>query len=178
MAEDEYEVIPHKLLADLKYDVEALKKQLSHPDAKINELVLEIESLKDDIHELHTIFQRALDEAKEEDISKTVFILKEKMETIARQNETIAQGMVAISDKVEDWMAKQSATRPALQIHQPMPRQMSQPMSQPMQNDFGRPSMPGPARMAPLPRGMPPGQVDLPPPPPGRERKSLAGLFG
>ena len=27
MAEEEYEILPHKLLADLKYDVEALKKR-------------------------------------------------------------------------------------------------------------------------------------------------------
>ena len=44
MADEEYEILPHQLLSDLKYDVEALKKKLSQPDAKANELILEIES--------------------------------------------------------------------------------------------------------------------------------------
>ena len=39
----EYEILPHKLISDLKYDVEALKKKLTQPDAKANELILEIE---------------------------------------------------------------------------------------------------------------------------------------
>ena len=58
MAEDDYEILPHQLLADLKYDIEALKKRLSQPDSKMQELILEIESLKDSIHELNTVFKR------------------------------------------------------------------------------------------------------------------------
>ena len=62
MAEEEYEILPHQLLSDLKYDVEALKKKLTQPDNKINELILEIESLKDSIHELNIVFEKALQE--------------------------------------------------------------------------------------------------------------------
>ena len=39
MAEAEYEILPHQLLSDLKYDVEALKKKLDQPDSKANELI-------------------------------------------------------------------------------------------------------------------------------------------
>ena len=61
MADDEYEILPHQLLQDLKYDVEALKKKLTQPDTKSNELILEIESLKDSVHDLNDIFKKALE---------------------------------------------------------------------------------------------------------------------
>ena len=64
MADEDYEIIPHQLLSDLKFDVEALKKKLTQPDAKINELLLELESVKDSVHDLHTIFQKALEEVQ------------------------------------------------------------------------------------------------------------------
>ena len=67
MVDEEYELLPHKLLADLKDDVEMLRKKLNQPETKINELILEIESMKDSIHELNTVFAKALDETNEED---------------------------------------------------------------------------------------------------------------
>ena len=65
MAEEEYEILPHQLLSDLKTEVEALKKKLTQPDAKANELILEIESLKDSVHELNVVFEKAMEEMKE-----------------------------------------------------------------------------------------------------------------
>ena len=40
MADTDYEILPHKLLEDLKGDVESLKNKLSKPDSKANELIL------------------------------------------------------------------------------------------------------------------------------------------
>jgi hypothetical protein len=163
MTDNEYEILPHQLLQDLKYDVEALKKKLSQPDAKVNELILEIESLKDTIHELTNIFHKALDTAKDDgDVTKTVSILKEKMEAVVTQNETIAKGMIAISDKLEDWMGNSGGAS-------------VRPSGPPPQHSMGVPSEHGPSRMAPMPSMQPPSapQMDFPPPPPGGKRKGL-----
>lgn len=189
MVNDEYEIIPHQLLSDLKFEVEALKKKLTQPDAKINELVLEIEGLKDSIHDLHTIFQRALEEVKGDDLGKTVALLRERMEMISRQNETIAQGMVAISEKVDDWMKSSSSSRP---VQTPMPRPAQQMSSRPemampsdqgqmrAQHQLGMPPVRGPARVAPpLMPPMTSGMPDLPPPPPPNPSlvKKRRGIF-
>ncbi len=101
-----YEILPHQLIEDLKYDVESLKKKLSEPDAKTNELILEIETLKDSIHDLNGIFKQALEETKEEDIYKSIATLNQRIDDVVSQNETIAKGMIAISDKLEEFMSK------------------------------------------------------------------------
>jgi hypothetical protein len=160
MAEEEYEVIPHKLLQSLKYDVEALQKKLSEPDAKMNELILEIESMKDVTHELQQIFTKALEEMKGED-SGGLQHINEKMATVVTQNETIARGMVAISDKLEAFMKDSGGVKPMLSP--------SMPSMPPLQHTMGPPAMPGPARVAPHD----PNEISFPPPPPGASRKGL-----
>ena len=185
--EEDYEILPHQLLADLKYDVEALRKKLGSPDNKMQELILEIESMKDSVHELNTVFQSALEETKGEDPHKEIKLLKEKMETVLSQNETIARGMIAISDKLEDFMGQHSPSGkpsgptviPPGPISRPtnMP---SNPGAMPIQHTMGPPS--SGSRTAP-PLGMndaPPGlgepSMDFPPPPPGPKNKRM-GLF-
>ena len=192
MTDDSYEMIPHKLLSDLKYDVEALQKKLTEPDAKSNELILEIESMKDSIHELTTVFQKALEEMKDEgDIAKTVHTMKEKLDTVVTQNETIAKGMIAISDKVDEWMTNNasgnaSQQQPKIALGAPAP-----PIGSLNNHDMGTPPpMPrGPARMAPkFESAMQPslpqmggaessGDDDFPPPPPmpsgGKKRSGI-----
>ena len=106
MNNDEYEIFPHKVLEDLKYDVEALKKKLAEPETATQELIAEIEDLKSTIKELNNIFKEALQDIKEEDSVKLLASLQNKIEAVTRQNETIARGMVAISDKLEDFMKK------------------------------------------------------------------------
>lgn len=177
-AEEDYEILPHQLLADLKSEVEALKKKLTQPDAKANELILEIESLKDSIHELNTIFQKALEQTKEEDLAKVIKIINQKLDTVSTQNETIAKGMIAISDKLEDFMVNQgqmSATAPRGGL---------------AQHTLGAPQMSG-ARMAP-PLQMEPSpfpeseypsplRTDAPPPPPppgaGSKKRLIGTIF-
>lgn len=128
MAEEQYELYPQQLIADLKYDVEALKKKLLQPDTKMNELVLEIESLKDTLHDLQTIFTKALEETKENDAYATITLLKERLDAVVKQNETIAQGMVAISDKVEEFIQRNSGTARRTSVPAPVP--IKPPLSQ------------------------------------------------
>lgn len=182
--DDEYEILPHQLLADLKSDVEALKKKLTQPDNKADELILEIESLKDSIHELTSIFQKALEATKEEDVSKSMKLFNDRINNIVSQNETIARGMIAISDKLEDFMTRQPG--------QPTVTIQAQPQMS-VRHNMGTPSMPGtPGRFAPMPPMPPMGMesamnpsegtgdigMDFPPPPPGMaEKKKRIGLF-
>jgi len=104
MMDDEYEIFPHKVLEDLKYDIGALKNKLSAPDTVAQELVAEMEDLKVTLKELNNIFKEALQDVKEEDTGKLLNSLYNKIETVTTQNETIARGMVAISDKLEEFM--------------------------------------------------------------------------
>ncbi len=182
MDEADYELLPHQVLNELKQDIDALKKRLSQPDTKLNELMLEMESLKDNIHELNAIFQKVLDGTKTEDPSLTLRTAVEKLDAVVSQNETIARGMIAISDRLGDFMAKQG-------VGLSMPRG---PSAYPVQHTMGMPASPGPGRMAPRP-SMPMGgpqsapmmsqnqspleDLDLPPPPPNPGMKKRVGVF-
>lgn len=165
MAEEEYELLPHQIVADLKYDLEALKKKLSQPDTKANELILEIESMKDAVHELNVVFEKALQEMKEEDVSKTFQALLGRLDVVVSQNETIAKGMIAISDKLDDFMGKPGGRMPAV-----LPGTSTQ-------HTMGMPTPLG--RMAPRPEAMSiaSSPVDFPPPPSPAGRKPRVGLF-
>ncbi len=164
MHEAEQELLPHQIIADLKYDVEALKKKLMQPDTKANELILEIESMKDAVHELNVVFEKALQETKEQDMSKTFSSLLEKLNAVVSQNETIATGMIAISDKLDDFMGRSGGRMP-----------VSAPVS--VQHSIGMPSQQG--RVAPRPEAAPmQTPADFPPPPPSPGgRKPRVGLF-
>lgn len=186
MEDENYDLLPHKLLADLKSDVDSLKNKLNQPDQKINELILEIESMKDSINDLNTVFQKALEQTKEADPHQIIKSLADRMETVLNQNETIAKGMVAISDKVEDWMSKQSTVskpieHPATKQAIPAAQHVPPPTIGSKQHSMGPPEMPG-NRVAPMPQmpqsSQPSGSIDMPPPPPSSSKKGIiGGLF-
>ncbi|MBI4980792.1 hypothetical protein HZC30_04525 [Candidatus Woesearchaeota archaeon] len=190
---DEYEIMPHQLLADLKGEVEALKKKLTQPDSKINELILEIESMKDSVHELNTIFQQAVQDTKTEDVTKNIVDINSKLSDVIAQNETIAKGMIAIADKVDDFVSKQGSSGSS--VVSSMPSSASAVSSAPSMGpklDFGAPSFGGPSRMAPPPMeapafpsfsggggfgSAPGGDFNFPPPPPSASSSKRKGLF-
>ncbi len=190
---DEYEILPHQLLADLKGEVEALKKKLTQPDSKINELILEIESMKDSIHELNTIFQQALQDTKTEDVTRNITLINSKLSDVIAQNETIAKGMIAIADKVDDFVSKSSSGSSS-----PVASTVATPsLASGPRMDFGAPSsFGGPSRMAPPPQmpsmeapafpsfsgggnfgSAPGGDFSFPPPPPSPGGSKRKGLF-
>lgn len=181
MANEDYELLPENLIADLKTEVEALKKKLMQPDSKMNELLLEMESLKDSIHELNLVFGKALEEMKSEDLGQIFSQVSEKMETVVSQNETIARGMIAISDKLENFMSKQGS----FEIKNPGPsiNSFPQPIA-PISHNLGQPfPTNSPTRMAPPPNFSdfgPENDFNLPPPPPVKgamKKNKLGGLF-
>ena len=136
------EVVPYQLIEDIRYDIEVLKKKLSEPDDKINNLVLEMDAFKQSIHELNDIFRAALRETKDEDI------LKNQMAALLKQNETIASGIIALADKMEN----------------------SHPVAAPA-------SMPPPMQAPAMPRSAPAPDPMPPPPLPGK-RNALSSIFG
>ena len=176
MTDEDYEILPHKLLSDLKFEVEALKKKLTRPDAKANELILEIESLKDSIHELNVVFEKAMEEMKDEDAGKTLKHVKEKLDTVVTQNETIARGMIAISDKLEEFMNRNLSSQQKSVSSTPIYSQQRPPIKHTM-----GPPPTGASRVAPIQIPVATEEMDnFPPPPPqingGKKRKS-GGLF-
>ncbi len=194
---DEYEILPHQLLADLKGEVEALKKKLTQPDSKINELILEIESMKDSIHELNTIFQQALQDTKTEDVTRNITLINSKLSDVIAQNETIAKGMIAVADKVDDFVSKPgSGSSSPVASTVATPSLASAPSMGPRM-DFSAPSsFGGSGRMAPPPQmppmeapafpsfsgggnfgGAPGGDFSFPPPPPSAGGSKRKGLF-
>ena len=183
MAKEDYEVVPHQLLSDLRFEVEALKKKLTQPDAKVNELILEIESMKDAIHELNTMFSRVLEEMKGDDPSKLLKDVTTKMENVMSQNETIAKGMIAISDKVEEWMEKQDQRGPMPLPMGSMPQYNQQPSMPQRGMGIGMPPPIGGMGSAPRAMSGPDfnNESDFPPPPPsmtgGDKKKLIGGIF-
>ncbi len=175
MADDEYEMIPHKLLADLKYDVETLQKRLTQPDSKVEELLLELENVKSAVHDLTTVFTKALEEIKDDgDLGKKMELIVEKLDAVVSQNETIARGMVAVADKVDDFVIKGGSSLPQVEVPRP------QAQAAPIQHDMGTTQGHGPSKTAPYPSmnqmPQPQGDMDFPPPPPGMRQKR-GGLF-
>ena len=194
MAEDnnEYEVLPHQLLEDLKYDVEELKKKLTQPDSKTQELVLEMESLKDSLRDLQEVFHKALEQTKGDDVGQTISSLRQKIESVVQQNETIAKALLTISDKLDDFMqgGKKGLSLPSAQGSM-FPSPSNSPSG--MQHQMGMPALPG-QRMAPRTMGGPSGFTgmpmtsspqfagstpvsDLPPPPAPPSGMKRKGLF-
>ena len=160
---DEYELFPLKVLEDLKYDVEALKKKLSEPDTMAQELVAEIGDLKSAMKELNNIFKEALVDIKDEDSGKLLAALQNQIESVTTQNETIARGMIAISDKLEEFMKKSPAPARSAVIQRAPPIQS------------GPPRMPSGPPMPPGPPSIPPPSMDAPPMPPPKPKRT--GIF-
>lgn len=154
--EDEH--LPTRVLAELRHEVEALKKKISHPEAKMQELILEIESMKESVHELTTVFKKALEETKEQDFSKMLMGVQDSLQKVLGQNETIARGMVALSDKLEE-----------------TPQKLSSPMPGMARHSLDLPPSMGPVRMAPRPMAsmLERSAEELPPPPKMMEKKRV-----
>lgn len=164
-----HELLPHKLLSELHGDVESLKKKLTSPDAKIQELVLEIESLKESIHELTTVFQKALEEMKDDDVSKILSALQGRVDATMKQNETIARSMLVISDKVDE----------LVQQKRMLPEVMPSPTMMGIKHTMGMPAPMGRAAPRPEPPMPDRGEMNIPPPPPRMmdKKRSLGDIF-
>lgn len=160
-SEDEYELLPHKEIEELKDELAKLKEFEIAPSKKLQVSLLELDTKLD---KLITIFEDAMHELRIEEggisFTEKMKPLLEKMNKILEQNSEIASGILALADMVKEIKEK---PEPKLEfepkIEPPMPAEIPMPPSR-------APPLP------PMPPGVPPG-MPLPPMPP---RKRTFGL--
>jgi hypothetical protein len=100
MGDEEYTILPHKEIQDLKEELDKLKK---NPDLVDNSLKASIGNLNDSLGALMGVFKEAtqemrLEEGEESILNKKFVPLMEKMDLILEQNQKIAEGIVALAD--------------------------------------------------------------------------------
>lgn len=176
--QEEYEIIPHQILSDLRDEVEAVKQRLTTPVGEMEkELLASIADLKNSITQLNEMVKSAAAEVKKEEKEGAAVQLKRlnnKLDEMEKQNEQMAHALLTIANMVE------KSQRPA--PPRPMPPKMAPPMP------------PKAPPLPPKPMGPPPGPAPMPPPgmpgemppppgpplPPGAEfeQKKKKGLLG
>ncbi len=163
--EDEYELLPHKEIEDLKEELLKLKEFEIAPSKKMQVSLLELNTKLD---KLLTIFEDATHEMRMEEgglsFTEKMKPLLEKMNKILEQNSEIASGILALADMVKEVKeAKEEMPR----MEAPSMRE-EMPLMPPMMGmDAPRPPMMAPPRQmpsGPMPPGVPPG-MPLPPMP-------------
>jgi hypothetical protein len=166
--EDEYELLPHKEIEDLKEELSKLKEFEIAPSKRLQVGLLELNTKLD---KLITIFEDATHELRVEEgglsFTEKMRPLLEKMNKILEQNSEIASGILALADMVKDLKeAHEEAPRP-MPEQAPTPMEMAPPMPARPAGMMAPPRMPP----GPIPPGVPPG-MPLPPLP----RKRTFGI--
>lgn len=168
--EEEYELLPHKEIEELKDELRKLKEFEITPTKKLRVSLLELNTKLD---KLLKIFDEAQHMIKSEEIGMTykerMKPVVEKMDKILEQNADIAEGIVAIADMVKEM---KEGKAPA--------EEEEEGLEAPEMPDFGpeppfTPSGPAPGipppGMPPMPpRGPMPPTPTAPPAPPRRRR--------
>lgn len=169
MDNDEYTLLSSKEVAELKQDVDYLKKNPLGGTKEGKTLMQAIEKLNESIEQLIEIFKEAGDQAKAEEREADIIVNKiepivRKLDELSDQNQKIAKGILAIVDMI----AAREQERP-----------------KPVAPSFPKPMMP-PRPMAPIPRlqpRLPPvgGPLQGMPPPPGMpalKKQGNKGILG
>jgi hypothetical protein len=145
--EEPYDLMPHKDIIELKNQLKNLKSE----KFSFHELMNSVNALTKSMDSMMKLFKEAGEEIRAEEKEDT---LNKKLDGIIEQNKVIADGMVAVSDMVKDFIGKQK-------IPEPIQAQPT-PSFQPPKPDIQQPQLPG---LEPLP-GEPSLKMDQLPPPP------------
>ena len=181
MADDDYDLLPHRQINELRGLVQELKNKVDRASPK--ELIDSMESLTKSIDSLMNLFKQAADEMRYEEKEEILSggsehkAINEKLDGVLEQNKIIADGMVAVSNMVRDFAGKQRKQQDA---QAPKPQQF-QPGFQPSMRapNFPQPSFqPQFAPMPPRPQMPAPGFMEEPPLPDFEEEPRKKGLFG
>ncbi|MDP7323965.1 MAG: hypothetical protein QF632_04360 [Candidatus Woesearchaeota archaeon] len=153
MGEDDYEIVPHKEIIDLKNELKNLKGGEHDSDisfhTSMDNLQLSINSLIDIFREASRSMKAEQDH--NEEVLKKVNTLSENLHDVLNQNEKIAEGIVAVADMMKE-----------LKGHPSAPAHHDKPMAPPV-----RPSAPPPfGAPGPAPPMGPPGAPMAPAGPP------------
>ena len=134
MVEDEpYDLLPHHEIEELKKQVQELKTRADKSSSQ--EIVNSLNQLTRSMDAMLRLFTEAAQEVKAEEREESK--ITEKLDELIDQNKTIAEGIVAVSDIVKDFIGKEE--------HRPAPGPRPEP----------RPSFPGPSFQPPGPRPEP-----------------------
>jgi len=177
--EEEYELLPHKEIEELKDELAKLKEFEIAPSKKLHVSLLELNTKLD---KLTTIFEDATHEMRIEEgglsFVEKMRPLLEKMNKVLEQNSEIASGILALADMVKE--IKEGKPVPEVVPAAP-PGMAPVPEAPPLEMPApGMPGMPPPPPMPPAeapaappaPPGVPPGPP-LPPLPPKRRTFGL-----
>jgi len=176
MADDDYDLLPHKQITELKRQMQELKSKVDRASPK--ELIDSMGAMTRSIDSLMTLFKQAADEMKYEEKEEILSggsehkAINEKLDKIMEQNKIIADGMVAVSDIIKGFAVKEK------KLPTPKPQPSFQPsMSAPsfpqpkFEPRFNAPPMP------PQPQ-MQQGPMEETPLPDLEEPKPKKGIFG
>jgi len=171
--EDEYELLPHREIEELKDELAKLKEFEIAPSKRLQVSLLELNTKLD---KLITIFEDATHELKIEEgglsFTEKMKPLLEKMNKILEQNSEIASGILALADMVKEMkeVHEEKAELPK-PIEISKPEHVSIGMPPPPMPPIPMEAMP-PAHAPPvgkMPPGVPPGM----PLPPVRKRRTF-----
>jgi len=178
MAEEDYELLPHREIQRLKEEISKLKGgEAVGTDKDLRRAVM---NLSEKIDSMNEILEAASVDLREEDkeaeiIKDKIDPIMEKMAELADQNQKIAKGLVAIHDLVDEKLEELSTVVGELRAMAADIRDMKTGIRR-----IRAPEMPRPAPITPpgLGLGVPP-----PPAPEGPKRMELKppkkrGLFG
>ncbi len=147
---DEYELLPHREIEDLKQELSKLKEFEIAPSKKLHVSLLELNHKLD---KLIAIFEDAQHEMRLEEgglsFADKMRPVVDKMNRILEQNAEIASGILAVADMLKD---KGISAEP-MRMHEPMPQmQHSMPPLPPMPQGPSAPGVPPGIPLPPMPR--------------------------
>jgi len=148
---EEYELLPHKEIEELKEELRKLKEFEITPTKKLRISLIELNKKLD---KLLQIFDEARHDIRTEEIGlgfkEKMKPIVEKMDKLLEQQSDIAEGMVALSDIVKGLKKEET---PGLKPRPELPSEMPA-------RPFGPPS----STMGPPEKGMPQGKAPSGPP--------------
>ena len=172
MAKDEpYDMMPHRDIIELKKQLQMSKTE----KFSSQELMNSMSALTKSMDSMLGLFKEAAEELKVEEKEDAI---NKKLDAVIEQNKIIADGMVTVSDMIEDFVEKQKGAKPVQaqpSVQGPVPEPAFQ--QPPLEPPLNEPNLPN--EMPPVP---PQGSIVMPSIPfssldePPKPKKK--GLFG
>lgn len=97
--DEEYELTPHKMLEELRSEVEKLKKNPYADSGSSKSLLEAMDKLRESINELIEIFKSAHDDMIQNEGSDSG--LGKKVDRLAEENKKIAHGIVSLAEMIK-----------------------------------------------------------------------------
>ena len=165
---EDYELLPHREIEDLKDELRKLKEFEITPTKKLRISLIDLNKKLD---KLLNIFDEARHEIRSEEIGlgfkDKIKPVLEKMDRILEQQADIAEGMVALADIVKEKKKAAPKIEPDFPMHRAPPASTMAPPRPRMGPPA--PGMP-PPRPGAMPPRAPPRPGMLPPKPPRKKR--------